>query len=57
MPIVIKEIQVKTVVEKKELLPDEIPEQLYRRLKEQVVEELSERKAYSFPEDRDRKER
>lgn len=41
MPVVIKEIHVTTVVEKKVILPDEVSEQVYLRLKEQVVEELS----------------
>lgn len=43
MPIVIKEIRVNTVVEKKVLLPDEMSEQVYIQLKERIVEELSER--------------
>lgn len=38
MPIVIKEIHVNTVVEKKVLLPDEVSEQIYIRLKERIVE-------------------
>ncbi|WMI93953.1 hypothetical protein [Bacteroides fragilis] len=47
MPIVIKEIHVNTVVEKKVLLPDEVSEQIYIRLKERIVEELSERDTHS----------
>ena len=39
MPIVIKEIHVSTVVEKKVILPEE---RTYERLKQKVVEELSE---------------
>lgn len=50
MPIVIKEIQVNTVVEKKIILPDEVSEQVYLRLKEQIVEELSERETFSHNE-------
>jgi hypothetical protein len=42
MPIVIKEIQVSTVVEKKVILPAEISESTYNRLKEKVLEELSD---------------
>ena len=42
MPIVIKEIHVSTVVEKKVILPEEISERTYERLKQKVVEELSE---------------
>jgi len=42
MPIVIKEIHVNTVVEKKVLLPGEISEQAYARLKERIMEELSQ---------------
>ena len=40
MPIVIKEIHVSTVVEKKVILPEEISERTYERLKQKVVEEL-----------------
>lgn len=47
MPIVIKEIHVNTVVEKKVLLPDEVSEQIYIHLKERIVEELSERDTHS----------
>ena len=42
MPIVMKEIHVSTVVEKKVILPEEISERTYERLKQKVVEELSE---------------
>jgi len=41
MPIVIKEIRVNTVVEKKVAPPDEISEQVCLRLREQILEELS----------------
>ena len=44
MPIVIKEIHVSTVVEKKVILPEEISERTYERLKQKVVEELSVQK-------------
>ncbi len=54
MPIVIKEIRVNTVVEKKVLLSEEVSEQVYARLKEEIVEELSQQNAYSFS-NRDRK--
>lgn len=40
MPIIIKEIQVRTSVEKKVVLPAEIAEDVYERIKEKVVEEL-----------------
>ena len=56
MPIVIKEIHVNTVVEKKVILPGEVSEQLYLRLKEQIVEELSVRDSPQHLE-RGRKER
>ncbi len=42
MPIVIKEIRVSTVVEKKVILPEEISEKTYERLKQKMMEELSE---------------
>lgn len=40
MPIVIKEIHVNTVVEKKVVLPEEISARTLELLKEQVIEEL-----------------
>ena len=54
MPIVIKEIHVSTVVEKKVILPEEISERTYERLK--VVEELSEHGA-GIRAERGKKER
>lgn len=57
MPIVIKEIRVNTVVEKKVLLPDEVSEQIYIRLKERIVEELSERDAHPHDDKGRKKER
>ena len=56
MPIVIKEIHVSTVVEKKVILPEEISERTYERLKQKVVEELSEHGA-GIREERGKKER
>lgn len=41
MPIVIKEIHVNTVVEKKIVGKTEISEQVYRRIKEEIMRELS----------------
>ena len=38
MPIVIKEIHVSTVVEKKVILPEEISERTYERLKRAFVQ-------------------
>lgn len=57
MPIVIKEIRVNTVIEKKVNLPDEISGQTYLRLKEQIIEELAQRNAYSYSEKDRKKER
>ena len=57
MPVVIKEIHVNTVVEKKVLLPDEVSEQVYIRLKERIVDELSERDTYSHDGKGRKKER
>lgn len=56
MPIVIKEINVTTSVEKKVVLPEEIPESVYARLKEELLEELSVRNTLTVPE-RTKKER
>ena len=56
MPIVIKEIHVSTVVEKKVILPEEISERTYERLKQKVVEELSEHGA-GIRSERRKKER
>ena len=56
MPIVIKEIHVSTVVEKKVILPEEISERTYERLKQKVVEELSEHGA-GIRAERGKKER
>ena len=56
IPIVIKEIHVSTVVEKKVILPEEISERTYERLKQKVVEELSEHGA-GIRAERGKKER
>lgn len=56
MPIVIKEINVTATVEKKTVLPAEIPESVYARLKEELLEELAGRNSRSVPE-RTKKER
>ena len=45
MPVVIKEIRVSTVVEKKVLLPEEISPGTVELLKKAVMEELSGREA------------
>lgn len=57
MPIVIKEIRVNTVIEKKVILHDEISGQAYLRLKEQIMEELAQRDTYSHSEKDRKKER
>lgn len=41
MPIVIKEICVRTTVEKRELPPPEFPDALYAKLKEELLGELA----------------
>ena len=41
MPVVIKEIHVKTVVEKRVVTSQDISPDLYRRLKEDLLEELT----------------
>lgn len=43
MPIVIKEIHIKTTVEKKVIQKTEIPEYVYQEIKEEVIRELSKR--------------
>lgn len=43
MPIVIKEIQVKTVVEKKVVLEETIAESIYAKLRAYISEEVSEK--------------
>lgn len=50
MPIVIKEIEVSIIVEKKVIIPAEIPDGFYEKLKEKIIEELSEREKYISPE-------
>lgn len=57
MPIVIKEIRVNTVIEKKVILPDEMSGQAYLRLKEQIMEELLQQNTYSHSEKDRKKER
>lgn len=57
MPIVIKEIRVNTVIEKKVILPDEMSGQVYLRLKEQIMEELLQQNTYSHSEKDRKKER
>lgn len=49
MPIVIKEIHVNTVIEKKVIIPDTISGSVYDKLKEEIVEELSEKQELSIP--------
>ena len=56
MPVVIKEIRVNTVVEKKVVLPEEVSGQVYTRLREQIIEELSQRDTHKRNE-KGRKER
>lgn len=56
MPIVIKEITVSTTVEKKMILPAEISDSVYEKLKEEIIEELTGRETYRAPE-RSSKER
>jgi len=41
MPIVIKEIHVNTVVEKRVVMPEAVSPEIYRRLKEELLAELS----------------
>ncbi|MCH4182498.1 MAG: hypothetical protein LKF48_04930 [Prevotella sp.] len=58
MPIIIKEIHVNTEIQKKVILPGEISEQLYNSLREQVVEELSDRNRNAYSDNgRGKKER
>ena len=40
MPIVIKEIRVNTVVEKKVITHQEISEEIYHKIKNEILEEL-----------------
>lgn len=56
MPIIIKEINVMTTVEKKTVLPEKTPESIYAKLKEELLEELSGRNTRSMSE-RTKKER
>ena len=52
MPIVIKEIRVSTVVEKRIVREHEISEDVYKRIKEDVLEELEERTESNPQEER-----
>ena len=56
MAIVIKEMQVRTVVEKKIVAETEIPEEVYRKIQDRVLEKLSVSPA-KYPEPRRKKER
>ena len=56
MPIVIKEIRVSTVVEKRIVREHEISEDVYKRIKEDVLEELEVR-TESNPQEKRRNER
>lgn len=56
MPVVIKEIHVSTVVEKKVILPEEISDKTCERIKDKVLEELAESGTHVRTE-RGRKER
>lgn len=53
MAVIIKEMRVNTTVEKKTVPQDGISEQAYRRLREEVVRELSRRRE-PFPAKRKR---
>ncbi|WP_188521399.1 hypothetical protein [Bacteroides fragilis] len=57
MPIIIKEIQVSTVVEKKIILPDEISPKTLELVKRAVLEELSEIEEPGLPTDNRKRER
>lgn len=57
MPIVIKEIHVSTVVEKKIILPEEISPGTVELLKKAVLEELSEKEAAGHTARSDKRER
>ncbi len=57
MPIVIKEIRVSTVVEKKIILPEEISQRALESLKRAVLEELSEKEEHRHSMDIRKKER
>lgn len=41
MPLVIKEINVSTTVEKKVVLPEDVSYRVYERMKKDILEELS----------------
>lgn len=57
MPVVIKEIQVNTVVEKRIILPEEISPRTMELLKKAVLEELSEKEAREHAADVRKRER
>lgn len=57
MPIVIKEIHVSTVVEKKIILPEEVSPGTVELLKKAVLEELSEKEAANHTVRSDKRER
>lgn len=57
MPIIIKEIQVSTVVEKRIILPDEISPKTLELVKRAVLEELSEIEEPGHPTDNRKRER
>jgi len=57
MPIVIKEIRVSTVVEKRVVLSEEISPGTMELLKKAVLEELQELKAREPADDRRKRER
>lgn len=45
MPIVIKEIHVRTVVERRIVTEEELPEEVLRRIENHIVERLSARES------------
>lgn len=57
MPVVIKEIHVSTVVEKKIILPEEVSPGTVELLKKAVLEELSEKEAANHTVRSDKRER
>ncbi len=56
MPIVVKEIEVRTTVEKRVIHSETIPEELYESLKERIIEDIQSQEQ-ATQEERRRRER
>lgn len=49
MPVIIKEIHVRTVVERRIITETEVPEEIIRKIENRVLDKLSEKDRHGLP--------